>query len=496
MYPKSNRSDIRVALLASLALGLFLSGCAVGDDYARPETPGSERFKQSRDAAGTPAPAITDDWWKRFGDPELDRLQEGALAANQDLFAAYAAVNRARALVDSADAGFWPTINGRASAQRSRNSGTMSDTVNAGGATRSSYNASASLSYELDVWGRVRRLSESAGANELASETDFAVVRQTVQSDVATTYFNLRGFDSRIGVLTRTIALFEKQVELTKKQYSVGLAPQTDLLQAQTLLESTRTQLVDTRRQRANLEHALAVLIGKAPSELTITEAPLTAEVPDIPSGLPAEVLARRPDVAAAEHRLVAANADIGVAKANFYPKFMLTGSAGFASINTGRITEWESRLWSLAPSLEIPIFQGGRLNAELDQARASHAEAVARFRSSVLVALREVEDSLNDLHRRAEAFESRERTLDSARETFRLAEIQYRNGLANYLLVIDTARTLLDNELAAAELRNQRLVSSVQLIRALGGGWKPGAPIHFDPVEESEPTEKPASEA
>lgn len=463
--------------LAALALTAF-TGCSVGPDYERPELPQADAFRESADKPGAPGPKLAADWWTLFEDPDLNRLEADAMQANQDLFAAFARLNQARALSDAADAGFWPSISATPSLQRSRNSGTMSNTVNAGGATTTSYSLPATLSYEADVWGRVRRLSESADAGAKASATDFAVVLQTVQSDVAQNYFNLRGLDSQISVLTKTIALFEKQVELTGKQHAVGLAPQTDLLQAQTLLESTRTQLIDARRQRANLEHALAVLTGKPPAALRIGELPLATPVPVIPAGLPAEMLGRRPDVASAELRLIAANANIGVAKANYYPKFMLTGTAGFATIDSSKMVDWESRVWSLAPSVSIPIFQGGRLDAELAQAKASYDESLAAFRAAVLGAYRDVEDALNDLRMRADAAASQARTLASARETFRLAELQYRNGLTNYLLVIDAGKTLLSNELSAAQIHNQRLVSSVQLIKALGGGWDKDAPV------------------
>lgn len=482
--------------LAALALVAF-TGCSVGPEYERPETPASEHFREAGDKPGTPVPAPGADWWKLFQDPQLDALEAAAYASNQDLRAAFARVNQARALSDSADAGFWPTITANAGAQRSRTSGTSSNSVNAGGTTRTSYTGNLALSYEADVWGRVRRLSESADASAKASVTDFAVVLQTVQSDVAQNYFNLRGFDAQIAVFEKTTGLFEKQVELTRKQHAVGLAPQTDLLQAQTLLESVRTQLIDARRQRTNLEHALAILTGKPPAALRLGEASGESPIPSVPAGLPAEVLGRRPDVAAAEYRLIAANADVGVAKANYYPKFMLTGSAGVQTIDTAKIADWESRVWSLAPSVTIPLFQGGKLDADLAAAKGRYDEALANFRTSVLGAYRDVEDALNDLHRLSESADSQERTLVSARETFRLTQLQYKNGLANYLVVIDAGRTLLANELSAAEVKNRRQVATVQLFKALGGGWEKDTLPAFVPApgerSEARDEEKPA---
>lgn len=466
-----------------LAAALTLAGCSVGPDYERPDAPKADAFKESTGAPGASAPAPAADWWKLFKDPDLDRLEDEAMKANQDIRAAFARVNAARAMSDAADAGFWPTIDATGTAQRNRASGTMSNSVNAGGTTRTSYGGSLRLSYEADVWGRVRRLSESADASAKASITDFSVVLQTAQADVAQNYFNLRGFDTQVAVITKNLALFEKQVALIETQVKVGLAPRTDLLQARTLLESTRTQLIEARRQRANLEHALALLTGRPPAALALTPKPLDTAMPDIPAGLPVEILARRPDVTAAEYRLVAANADIGVAKANYYPKFTLTGSAGVQSIDTSKLADWESRVWSLAPSISIPLFQGGALDADLAAKKAAYDESLANFRTTVLTAFREVEDNLNDLHSRTEAAASQERTLVSARENARLAELAYRNGLTNYLLVIDAHRTLLANELSAAQLQNQRLVSGVLLIRALGGGWEKDTLPAFAPA-------------
>jgi outer membrane protein, multidrug efflux system len=483
------RHPTRIRLFDTLAAFALLAftGCSVGPDYGRPEAPESASFKESSEKPGESAPALASDWWKLFNDPDLDRLEADALNANQDIRAAFARVNKARALGDGADAAFWPSIDGTAGAQRSRNSGTSSNTVNAGGDTRTSYSARLGLTYEADVWGRVRRLSESADASAKTSATDFAVVLQTVQGEVAQNYFNLRGFDTQVEIIAKNLALFARQVALTDKQVKVGLAPRTDLLQAQTLLESTRTQLIEARRQRANVEHALAILTGKPPAALGLDPKPLTTAVPVIPAGLPVEMLARRPDVAAAEYRLIAANADVGVAKANYYPKFTLTGSAGVQTIDTSKLSDWESRVWSLAPSISIPLFQGGELDADLAAKKASYDETLANFRTAVLTAFRDVEDSLNDLKSRAEAAASQDRTLASARENARLAELAYRNGLTNYLLVIDANRTLLANELSAAQLQNQRLASSVALIKALGGGWNKDAEVAEPPAGDGE---------
>lgn len=484
------RSPLHAAL-AGIAL-FALTGCAVGPDYERPATlaPQSDKFRE--DAAGKPAGVLDAAWWRIFKDPELDALIAEGMKANQDIRAAVAAVRQARGASDAADAGFYPTVNANPGMQRGRNSGTMSNSVNAGGTTRSSYSLPLNFSYELDVWGRVRRLSENADEAMKASETDFAVVMQTVQTDIATNYFNLRNFDTQIGIYRKTLALFERQVSLTEKQYKAGLALQTDVLQAQTLLESTRTQLFDAERQRKNLEHALALLTGRTAAEVAVSEKALATDVPEVPAGLPSQLLERRPDVIAAEHRLASACAAVGAAKGDYFPKFMLTGSAGFQTIDTSRMVDWESRIWSLAPSVSIPIFQGGRLDAQYAQSKAVYDSALAAFRTSVLTSYRDVEDNLNDLRMRARAAESQDRTLVAARENMRLVEIQYKNGIINFLPALDAGRTLLTNELNAAQIRSQRLISTVLLVKALGGGWDPKAPLPFDPRKEDDKSPAP----
>jgi multidrug efflux system outer membrane protein len=348
-----------------------------------------------------------------------------------------------------------------------------SDTAGSASRTQTSYAVPLDLSYELDVWGRVRRLSESADANTKLSATEFAVVLQSVQASVASNYFTLRGLDTQSAMLIKSLELYQHQVSLVGKQVKAGLVPKTDLLQATTQVEATTGQLNEVRRQRSNVEHALAVLTGVPPSELSVAVKPLTTEVPVIPAGLPSELLGRRPDVATAEYQLMAANADIGEAKANYYPRLTLTGSAGFSTIDSSKVVSWESRVWSMGPSLHLPIFQGGRLDASLEGAKQRSIEATANYRAAVLTAFRETEDVLNDLSNRVSAAESQARMVASARETARLVEMQYRSGLTHYYQLMDAQRTLLASELAAAQIQNLRLNSTVQLIKALGGGWQ-----------------------
>jgi multidrug efflux system outer membrane protein len=328
----------------------------------------------------------------------------------------------------------------------------------------------------------VRRLSQAALAQLRASEDDYQVVLQTLEADVAQYYFNLRSLDSQQQILAKTVESFQQQVSLTQTQQRAGLVGLTDVLQAQTQLNSTITQEVDIRRQRADVEHALAILLGRAPTELTVAGNPLDLAPPNIPAGLPADLLRRRPDVAEAEAALTAANAQIGVAVAQFYPTIRLTGAAGFESADIRHALDWDSRFWSIGPSVSFPLFNGGQLQANLAQAQARYDELLATYRGSVLAALGDVEDSLTDLHVRADAARAQDQAVQSAREYLRLSQVQYRGGLTNYLQVIDAERTLLTNELSAAQLLNQRLVSTVRLIKSLGGGWESGAPSARSP--------------
>jgi multidrug efflux system outer membrane protein len=468
--------SIRPSRLLGWAMLLGLSGCAVGPDYVRPEIPVSPAFRELT-GPYKGSPMLAANWWSVFHDPDLDALEDAALKANLDLRAAFARVGQARALSDVASSGFWPALSANPSLTRNR----TSDTAGAPSRTQTSYAVPLELSYELDVWGRVRRLSESADEATQFSASEFAVVLQTVEANVAQNYFNLRGLDTQAAMLAKSLELYGRQVELVGKQVKAGLVPQTDLLQAKTQVEATTGQLNEVRRQRTNVEHALAVLTGRMPAELTLPAKPLTTIVPIVPAGLPSELLGRRPDVAAAEHQLIAANADIGQAKANYYPRLTLTGSAGFSTIDASKVVSWESRVWSAGPSLNLPLFQGGRLDASLEGARQRYEEALAGYRTAVLNAFRETEDILNDLGNRAVTAESQARMVASARETARLVEMQYRSGLTPYYQLMDAQRTLLSAELSAAQLQNLRLNSTVALVKAIGGGWNPSEPPKLD---------------
>lgn len=432
---------------------------------------------------------ISKTWWTLFNDEELSALAEKVLGANLDVQAGVARVEQARAALGTARGGYYPTVTLDPSMRRSRSAGTTTtiedddpDTGTVGGTesttsrgrTNTSYSLPLNLSYELDIWGRLRRQTEDFRETARASESDLEFVRQTAVADLAQAYFGIRLFDTQEEIFRNSLDLFRRSLELSQTKYSAGLSLQTDVLQAQTQVNSSSAQLIEVQRARAKQEHAIAILLGLAPWEFSISPKPLSSSIPVVPAGLPAALLHQRPDVATAERRLAAANAQIGVAQAEFYPSFSLTGSAGYQSSRRQNLTDWSNRVWSISPGISLPLFTGGRLRAMLEERRAAYRELVANYRLSVLNAYRDVEDQLSDLALLAEKAELLDATVTSAREYSRLTELQYRQGITEYLQIIDASQTLLTNELAAAQAQNERLVATVLLIKALGGGWDP----------------------
>jgi multidrug efflux system outer membrane protein len=409
-------------------------------------------------------------------------LEQAATDENQDVQAAMARVLEARAVARITKSQFYPQITLDPSATRSRSSGNARS-PGGKGVTATNIDIPFDLNYEVDIWGRIRRAYESSKAQLQASADDLEVVLQTAQGDVAQDYFTIRSLDSQEKILLDTVETFKKQVSLAQTQFHAGLVSQIDVLQAQTELETTVTEEQEVRRQRADTEHALAILLGKPPAIVTVDAHPLDLVPPVIPAGLPAELLRRRPDVVEAEQNLISANALIGEAKAEFFPKVTLTGAAGFESFDVQHTLDWESRLWSLGPSITFPVFEGGQLEANLAEAQARYDELRADYRTAVLGAFRDVEDSLTDLHLRAEEAKTLESAVNYAGEYRRLSEVQYQRGLITYLQVIDADRTLLSAQLQSVQVLNERLVSSVLLFKALGGGWDSQAPAAIEPA-------------
>jgi multidrug efflux system outer membrane protein len=450
----------------------------VGPGYVRPTVPQPASFKSPAPAGAEPV--VPEEWWRLYRDTDLDGLIATANASNQTLRVAVARVDEARALARVAASYRFPTIAVNAAYARQRTSGNRVSTVTglpvAAAATFNDWLVPIDLSYEVDVWGRVRRSLQAARAQAAATNDDLAVVRLAVQTDVAQYYYTLRLLDAQSGILTQTVASYQEQVRLVTVQVNTGLASAIVLHQAQAQLEATQAQQRDVARARNDEEHALAILCGQPAPSFTVPPNPLPERNPPaVPRGWPAALLLRRPDVAEAEQNVVAANAQVGVATANLYPTVGLTGAAGFESGALQNLFTWQSALWSLAEGLAAPVFQGGRLRANLDATRAVYRQTVGAYTNQVLIAYGDVEDALTDLHALTGEVANLRSAVTASENYLRLAQVQYRNGLVDYLIVIDAERTLLTNRLAFSQAVNQQMSASIHLIKALGGGWQEG---------------------
>ena len=460
------------AIACFLLLGV-LPGCAVGPDYKRPEVQITPAYKE----AGEWKPAQPQDdldrgkWWAVFGDPLLDALVGQVEISNQNVLVAEAQFRRAQALVASARAAYFPTLDASGSVVRSR-----SPTGVIGGTTagRIITNRSASLNsaWEADLWGRLRRTVESNEAGAQASAADLAAARLSAQAELASSYFQLRVLDAQKQLLEDTVAGYQKSLDLTKNRYDAGVAAKVDLVQAETQLKSTQAEAIDTGVQRAQLEHAIAVLIGKAPAEFSIAPVPFAVTMPRIPMGLPSDLLERRPDVAAAERRVAAANAQIGVAKAAYFPSLTLSASYGSRSADASQWFTVPSRFWSIGPALAQSIFDAGLRRAQTEQAIAAYDATVAEYRQAVLAGFQEVEDNLAALRILGEEAGVQEAAVRAARESVLLTTNQYKAGIVSYTNVVTVQTTQLNNERIAMGILGRQLVAAVTLVKALGGGW------------------------
>lgn len=464
-------------LAASAAL---LTGCiSVGPDYERPEVEIAESYKAASVGdwkEGEPLDHLPKGrWWEVFEDAELNSLQEQALLSNQELAATFAALNQARAQARMARSEFFPGVEANPGFRRERFSPNQEPDF--GALTANTFATPVDLSYEVDLWGRVRRGFESARAEAAAAEATFQNVLLSLQADLAENYFSLRALDGEAAVLRRTIELRDEQVEIVRSRFEIGLGAELDVARAEAELASSEADLSEVFQRRAALENAVALLVGESPSTFEIDareglSSMAFQDPPIVPAGLPSELLERRPDVAEAERRLAADNARIGVAKAAFFPVLRLTGSGGYVSAEVDDLFEWESRVWSIGPSLSLPIFTGGRNMAALRRSEARYEESVARYRQQVLVAFGDVENALSSIHHLGEQSAARERALVSAIRARDLASESFDIGLTDYISVIDADRVALQNQRSSVQVAGQRMVAAVRLVRALGGGW------------------------
>jgi len=412
-------------------------------------------------------------WWRLFGDPALDDLINRALANNQDLRATVARVDQARAAAGIARSAYWPQVAAGAGFTREQTSSTTE--IRFPDTRTSTYSAGLGAAWEVDLFGRVRHLTASVRADADAAALNFESIRLALTTDVAANYFTFRALEDELALVRESVGLRRRARELVQARLENGVAAELDVARAEAELATTEAEAVALANRHSAVRNALAVLLGDAAPEFDV---PARREValhapPSVPSGLPAALLERRPDIAAAERALAAANSRIGVAKAAFFPAISLTGSAGFASGEIDGLFKADSRIWSIGPSLYLPIFQGGRNRANLERSRAAYDEVVAQYRQRVLVAFREVQDALTATQRLAEQSAAQQRALTAARRAASLAQTRYDAGLVSFLEVIDAQRTALTIERGSAQLAALRLNTAVALIKALGGGWE-----------------------
>lgn len=461
--------------LTFIALALLLGGCAIGPDYQRPELSTPAQFKQIEGwTQAQPNDALErGSWWQLYGDAELSALVERLNISNQNLAASEAQYRQARALVRGARAGFYPSLSSSAGASRSgQGAGSNNSTISTGGVS-STYDFSLNAAWELDIWGKLRRNLQASQADYQASAAELASLKLSLQSELVQNYLQLRVLDEQQRLLDATVAAYARSLQLTENQYNAGIVPKSDVTQALTQLRSTEAQAIDLQWRRAQLEHAIAVLVGVPPSELAITVSEQLPSLPEIPVALPSQLLERRPDVAAAERRVMAANARIGVAEAAWYPDLNLAASGGYRGSSFADWISLPNRFWSLGPQLALSLFDGGARRAELERSEAVYDQTVAEYHQTVLDSFREVEDNLVQLRVLEQESQVQQQALDAARESLRLIDNQYRAGTLDYNSVVNVQATALNNERSSLDLLASRLLASVQLIKALGGGWQ-----------------------
>jgi NodT family efflux transporter outer membrane factor (OMF) lipoprotein len=468
------RRHRRLAALSAFSL-LWIGGCTVGPKYVRPAAEVPAAYKETGNwKPAQPGDAIAKGkWWEIYQDTQLDRLEEQISVSNQNLKAAQAQFEQARAAVRISRSFYFPTVSGGATITGTRQSqnkalrGTSSGIVN-----YADYQIPVDVSYEADVWGRVRRSVESSRSQAQASAADLANVDLSLHSELALDYFELRGLDAQKQLLDSSVVAFQKALALTQNRYQGGIASAVDVAQAQTELETTRAQAIDVGVQRAALEHAIAVLTGQPAAKFTLAPLPLSSPPPAIPEGLPSELLERRPDIAAAERRVQAANAQIGVAKAAYFPLITLNGAGGFESAAISTLIQGPSGFFTVGPAAIETLFDAGRRRAISDQARSAYNQSVALYRQTILTAFQEVEDNLAALRILQEEAQTQSAAVTAAERSLALSNNRYKGGVSNYLEVITAQNAALSNERTAVDLLTRRLAASVLLIKAIGGGW------------------------
>lgn len=472
-----NLATARGSRLLSLSLCVaMLSACAVGPDYQRPQTAEVAQYKEAKGwRQANPSDSLARGaWWELYGDQQLNGLIEKLNSSNQTVAQSEAQYRQAQALVRSARGAFYPNVDlsvGKTRSSQGTGSSSSSLSSSASG-IRDTYNAQLGVSWEADIWGKLRRGLEANEASAQASFADLAAMRLSQQSELVQNYLQLRVIDQQKRLLEATVAAYEKSLQMTQNQYRAGISGRDAVAQAQTQLKTTQADLVDLIWQRAQFENAIAVLTGQAPAEFSIAETQNIPNLPQIPLSLPSQLLERRPDIASAERSVIAANANIGVAKAAYYPDLTLSMSGGYSSSTSKNLLTLPNRFWSVGPKLDLPIFDGGIRSAEVDRTEAVYDQTVAKYRQTVLDGFREVENYLVQLKVYEDEAAVRQEALDAARDSLRLTQNQYKAGLIAYIDVVVVQATALSNERTVLNILQSRLIASVQLIAALGGGW------------------------
>jgi NodT family efflux transporter outer membrane factor (OMF) lipoprotein len=464
----------RVASSTCVLCTLLVAGCTVGPNYRRPvaEVPPTYKEAANWKQAQPNDQNIGGNWWEMFQDPQLNALELQVNVSNQNLKAAAAQYTQARALVRYYRADYFPTIDGGASATRNRISNNRPASIVANGTTYNDYQIPLELSYEVDVWGRVRRTVESYREQAQASAADLATVNLSMHAQLALDYFQERTLDAEEQLLNSTVTQYEQALELIENRFAGGMASELEVQQATTQLETTRAEAIDVGVARAQYEHAVAVLIGKPPAEFSLPTLSLTATPPPIPAGLPSDLLERRPDIAAAERLMASANAQIGVAKAAYYPTIVLGATGGFESGVITTLISGPSVFWSAGGAAMETVFDAGRRRANLDQAIAAYDQVVANYRETVLTGFQQVEDNVAALRILEHEAQVQEKAVAAAEKYLQLANTRYIGGVTSYLEVTTAESAALSDELTAVNILGRRMGDAVTLVQALGGGW------------------------
>jgi outer membrane protein, multidrug efflux system len=454
---------------------LMLAGCMVGPRYQRPPAPAAPQYKEGASSdTGQANPIGYRNWWLVYNDEELNRLEQQTDAANWDIRAAIARVEQAQNYLKETHSYLFPTVGAAGSASRTREAKNRPNNGNTYGAaaTYNDFQIAMLMGYEIDFWGKLRHTVEAAAATEQSNEAELRFVRLVAETGLAMNYFGLRELDSEGNVLLATLEALRQAEQLTEARRRGGLASDYDVYQAKTILDQTDAQKKQIEIQRAQYEHAIAVLTGQNPSTFSLSRSPLAGAPPTIPAGVPSQLLEHRPDIQSLERTLAASNAQIGVARSLQFPQFTISAAAGFDSVNPSSVLAWRNSVASLGAGVLAPVFTAGRLKAQVEQAKASYRQTLAQYEQAVLTGFQQVEDQLSAIRILADEATSTANAVNDAQRTEEIAVNQYKTGLVDYLNVVSAQATLLYNQRTQTQIQGEQIVASVALIKALGGGW------------------------